>query len=217
MKSKNIHWIMILCLSLTLLLLLAGCGGAGDEANEADPADAVDAEGCQMTPRELSAEEMAAIDLVSSDKDVGYAIFDYHFDDSYKGMSFRMNVYQNGELQGHGLLICGISFDDEDSRDGAVSVVMEETGFRVKIRDNGGSETSGSRDAQDYLKISGNGGGHFSSREGEKDVDNHMILYTAGVFEGAARRLSPDTDITKAIEEDSKTFDTYIVVYAEGY
>ena len=213
MKDKNIQRIMILFLSLVLFLLLAGCGEPSDAANEAYAADD---EGCQMSLKELSAEEMAAIDLVSSDKDVGYAIFDYQFDDSFDGLNVRMSIYQNGEPQKQDSLIVGVSFD-EFSRNGELAVVMEETGFRTKIRDNDGFETSGSRNAQDYLKINGNGGRNISSREGEKDADNHMILYTAGVFEGDARRLSPDTDITKAINEDIKTFDTYIVVYGEGY
>ncbi len=214
MKYKSIQRIMILILSFALLLLLAGCGGPSDAADETYTTDN---EGCWMVSRELSAEEMTAIDLVSSEKDIGYAFFDYHFDDSYKGMNVRMRIYQNGESQKQDPLIFGVQFDNGDSRDGTLAVVQEETGFRVRIQDKGGSGVFGARDARDFLTIPGNGGGHFSFREGEKDAENHLILYTAGIYEGAARRLSLDTDITKAMKEDSETFDTYIVVYAEGY
>ena len=213
MERKNRNRGILCHIVLVMVLLLVGCGGPDDADNEAKAADA---EGCWMTPRELSMEEIAAIDLVSSDKDVGYGIFDYHFDDFYDGMNVCMSVYQNGGPQAQDSLIVGISFD-EFSRNGELAVVMEETGCRTKIRDDDGFETSGSWDAQDYLKINGNGGRHTSSREGVKDADNHIILYTVGVYEGAARHLSQDADITKAINEDIKKFDTYIVFYAEGY
>ena len=192
-------------------MVLAGCGGPSDAANEAYAADN---EGCQMTPRELTVEEMAAIDLVSSEKDIGYAFFNYHFDDSYEGMNVRMRIYQNGEPQEHDPLIFGVQFHNEDSRDGTMAVVMEETGFRVKTRDNNGGLSYGEKDAKDIIQIADQGAGSFAAREGEKDAEGHMILYTASIFKkGIEEFAPPDLEI----EEGRKTFDIVAEVYAEGY
>ncbi len=198
----------LIILLAVVLVFSCGCGASGGETE--DPGSDKEApEGNYIHMVELSEEEGALAELISAGEQ-DYGVFDYHFDESYTGIIFKMDVYRDGKFAETGTIMNTEFYEKE--RDGKIAVLVNDTGIWVNLESNGNYE-SNHRDCPELqLDNDQNGGKVLEYREGEVDDRGQVVLCTVGLYQ-----QDPEGGVMQkeSVQENIDRYDRFIVIYAE--
>ena len=196
----------LIILLAAVLVFSSGCGASGGETE--DPGSDKEApKGNYIHSLELTEEEKSLVELVSADIQT-YEIFDYHFDESYSGIVFKMDVYREGNLVQTSTIMNTDFY--ENVRDGRIAVLLNDTDIWVNIESDGGYESS-HRSCPDLL-MEKNGGKVLEFSGGEVDDKGRVVLCTVGLYQ-----QEPEGGVMQkeSVPENIDRYERFILIYAE--
>ncbi len=198
----------LIILLAVVLVFSGGCGASGGETE--DPGSDKEApKGNYIRSVELTEEEWALAELVSAGIQ-DYGVFDYHFDESYTNIVFKVDAYREGKLAETGTIMNTEFYEKE--RDGMIAVLVNDTDIWVNLESNGNYE-SNHRDCPDLqLENDQNGGKVLEFRGGELDDEGRVVLCTVGLYQ-----QEPEGGVMQkeSVPENIGRYERFILIYAE--
>lgn len=198
----------LIILLAAVLVFSGGCGASGGETE--DPGTDKEApKGNYIHSLELTEEEKSLVELVSADIQT-YEIFDYHFDESYSGIVFKMDVYREGNLvQTSTIMNTGFY---ENVRDGRIAVLLNDTDIWVNIESDGDYESSHRSCPDLQMENNQNGGKVMEFKGGEVDDKGQVVLCMVGLLQ-----QEPEGGVMQkeSVPENIGRYERFILIYAE--
>ena len=198
----------LIILLIAVLVLVSGCGAPSEEAEGPGTTNET-LQGNHIHSVELSEEEWALAELISTGEQ-DYGVFDYHFDESYTNIVFKVDAYREGKLAETGTIMNTEFYEKE--RDGKIAVLVNDTDIWVNLESNGNYE-SNHRDCPDLqLENDQNGGKVLEFRGGELDDEGRVVLCTVGLYQ-----QEPEGGVMQkvSVPENIGRYERFILIYAE--
>ena len=196
----------LIILLAAVLVFSGGCGASGGETE--DPGSDKEApKGNYIHSLELTEEEKSLVELVSAGIQT-YETFDYHFDESYSGIVFKMDVYREGNLVQTSTIMNTDFY--ENVRDGRIAVLVNDTDIWVNLESDGGYESS-HRSCPD-LQVEKNGGKVLEFSGGEVDDKGQVVLCMVGLYQ-----QEPEGGVMQkeSVPDNIGRYERFILIYAE--
>ncbi len=198
----------LIILLIAVLVLVSGCGAPSEEAEGPGTTNET-LQGNYIHSVELSEEEWALAELISTGEQ-DYGVFDYHFDESYSGIVFKMDVYREGNLVQTSTIMNTDFY--ENVRDGRIAVLVNDTDIWVNIESDGGYESSHRSCSDLQMENNQNGGKVLEFKGGEVDDKGQVVLCMVGLYQ-----QEPEGGVMQkeSVPENIGRYERFILIYAE--